>query len=122
MDSSENLRTGRPSWFSASVTQDRVMCLEGSNFEIAGTVNSPRHAMQKKEQERHAKMAASRGSLRFIARLNLSSISTVNGTHLDCLEVGGASLVAPSKRALYSVSLIAHSSLCNKCHALTAAA
>ena len=41
----------------------RVTCFIGSNFEMAGTVNSPKRAMQKKEQIMQAKIATSRGSL-----------------------------------------------------------
>ena len=38
-----------------------VICFVGLNFDIAGTVNSPSHAMQKNEQTMHAKIAALRG-------------------------------------------------------------
>ena len=31
-----------------NVRPARVTCLIGSNFKMAGTVNSPKHAMQKK--------------------------------------------------------------------------
>jgi len=98
------------------------MCFVGLNFDIAGTVNSPSRAMQKNEQTMHAKIAASRGLSWSMREWNISSISSVNGARFERLEAAGASLVAPSKSALYSGSFTRHSSPCSRCHARTAAA
>ena len=85
------------------------MCFAGSNFDMAGTVNSPRRAMQKKVQTMQAKIAASRGLLWSMREWKISSISSENGARLERLEDKGASLVAPSSSALYSVSFTRHS-------------
>jgi len=42
----ENLMTGKPSWLRTVIKPEREICLVGLNFEMAGTVNSPRRAMQ----------------------------------------------------------------------------
>ena len=105
----ENLITGRFWWFCVNVRLAQVTCFIRSNFEMAGTVNSPKHAMQKKEQIMQVKIAVSRGSLWSIREWKMSRTSRVNGACLVRLEVEGASLVAPSRRALYSISLTCHS-------------
>lgn len=71
----------------------------------------------------HAKIAASRGSSMSMDWRNFSRTSTVNGARLGRLDdSGGASLLAPSKSALYSGSLMLHSSPCRTFQALIAAA
>jgi hypothetical protein len=43
----ENFMTGRLLWLRVMmVNEEQEMCLAGSYLEIAGTVNSPRRAMQ----------------------------------------------------------------------------
>lgn len=100
----------------------RGMCLVGWYFEMAGTVNSPRRAMEKKDTVRQAKMAASRGSERFKSLLKIERMSVVKGVRLGRLDESGESLVTPSRMALYSVSFMCQSSPCKMCQALRAAA
>ena len=117
-----NLITGRPSWLVVDSTWRHVMCMAGSNFDMAWTVNSPSLAMEKNEQTRHAKIAASLGSFKSMRRWKRSRTSRVKGALFGRFEEAGARRAAPSSKALYSASEIFHSNPWSTCQALRAVA
>lgn len=63
----KNFMMGSPSWLVVMTKSAREMCFVWSYLEIAGTVNSPRRAMEKKVDVIQANMAASQGSARSMA-------------------------------------------------------
>ena len=94
------------------------MCV--SNLVMATTVNSPSCTIVKQDTTMHAKIAVSLRSSVFMWRQKHPNILMVNGTYLECLEDGGASLVSPSSSALYSALANFHSKSCRMCQSLMA--
>ena len=93
------------------------MYLVGLYLNMAGMVNSPKHAMQKKEVTMHVKMATSLGSFMFITAWNFSRMCIERGAHLGHLVESGISLCVPFNIAQGS-SLISHFTIAHVVYAM----
>ena len=78
---------------------------------------SPRRATEKKVLVRQAKTAASRGMDKSNLVAREAIVSRVMGARLGLLEVGGASIDAPSRAAFISAAFMRHGAPCRVCQA-----